>query len=215
MKKANLSEQVYEHIKNMILNLELKPGDHVPEESVAELLGCSRTPIREALRRLESEGLIFLYPKRFAAVAHYDDDAIRNIGELRLAQDILAGQLALYYGSMSDFEELQELVKKCEEGARTGNMYERIKLDIEFHLKIAEISRNKTLIKKQRELYLVIYLIQISKYTDVEHSMQQIQHHQEILEALVKHDAKTLKKLICAHLKEFFNISDTLIKEFL
>lgn len=214
MNKGNLSQQAYKHIKHMILNLEIKPGDRIPEESIANQLGSSRTPIREALRKLENDGLIFLYPKCFAEVAHYDEDTIRHIGELRLAQDILAAQLALYYGSNADFSKLRQLAQKCENEARTGNIYNRIKLDIDFHLGIAQISRNQILIKSQQQLYLRIHLIQISKYTDIKNSLKQIQHHQEIIDALINGDSQKVREVICDHLKDFFNIPNSIIEQY-
>ncbi|MBV7276548.1 GntR family transcriptional regulator [Clostridium sp. PL3] len=214
MKKSNLGEQAYEHIKDMILNLEIKPGERIPEESIANQLGSSRTPIREALRKLENDGLIFLYPKCFAEVAHYNEDTIRQIGELRLAQDILSAQLALHYGSNADFSNLRQLAQKCEDGARTGNIHDRIKLDMDFHLGITKISRNQILIKSQQELYLRIHLIQVSKYTDIEHSLKQIQHHQELIEALINRDSEKARKVICNHLKDFFNIDNSIIEQY-
>lgn len=213
--KNNLSIQAYERIKEMILHLEIKPGERIPEEKIANQLGSSRTPIREALRQLANDGLVYIYPKRFAEVAHYDHETIRQIGALRLSQDILSAQLALHYGSNADFALLKKLAQECEQGARIGNVYDRIKLDCDFHIGIAQISCNQMLIKYQRELYLRIHLIQVTKYTGVEDSLKQIQHHQAIIEALSVRDLTKTRKIICKHLQDFFDIDQVLVEQYL
>ncbi|MBS4959895.1 MAG: GntR family transcriptional regulator [Clostridiales bacterium] len=215
MGKKNLSVEAYEHIKQMILHVEIKPGERIPEEKIAGQLGSSRTPIREALRKLSNEGLVYLYPKRFAEVAHYDQDSIREIGALRLSQDMLSAQLALHYGSNADFVYLRSLADKCEEGARIGNIYDRIRLDCEFHLGIAHIGGNQLLVKFQQELYQRIHLIQISKYSGIEDSLMQIQHHHAIVDALTARDFDKTKKIICNHLQNFFDIDRALINQYL
>ena len=213
--KKNLSAEAYEHIKQMILHLEIKPGERIPEEKIANQLGSSRTPIREALRKLSAEGLVYLYPKRFAEVAHYTQESIRQIGALRLSQDILSAQLALHYGSNADFAYLRTLADKCEEGARIGNIYDRIKNDCDFHLGIAQISGNQMLIKYQQELYMRIHLIQISKYSSIEDSLMQIHHHRDIVDALTNRDFDRTKKIICNHLQNFFDIDKALINQYI
>lgn len=70
---ASLTEPVYDHILNLILNMELKPGDRIPEVTIAQELGVSRTPVRNALKQLENEGLVVIYPNRFVQVATYDE----------------------------------------------------------------------------------------------------------------------------------------------
>ena len=162
--KETLSNMVYNDIKNKILHLEFHPKERISEESIAQQTGISRTPIREALRQLSNDGLITIYPKRYAEVAYYDNEMIRQIGTLRLSQDILAAQLAMYYGSDSDFDALDSIAKKCEEAGRQDDVYGRFQLDSEFHLKITEIGQNDLLLKYQKELYLKVHLIQIIKY---------------------------------------------------
>src|SRR5690554_1829361 len=100
--KKSLSEMAYDKIKEMILHLEIKPGERIPEERITEIVKCSRTPVREALRKLNEEGLVVSYPGRYSEVAKYSKEDIKKIGELRLAQDLLACQLAIRHGSNSE-----------------------------------------------------------------------------------------------------------------
>ena len=104
----------YEQIKYMIFHMELLPGARIPELQLSARLDLSRTPIHDALRRLESEGLVRIGHNRGATVAVFTDEEIREIGAIRLSQDILCAQLASYYGSASDFDRLDSLSDACE-----------------------------------------------------------------------------------------------------
>lgn len=214
-KKKSMSEQVYEQIKKMILHLEIKPGERIPEESITDLVNCSRTPVREALRKLNEEGLVTLYPGRYSEVAYYNNDIVKKIGELRLSQDLLSCQLAIRNGSNSDFRILKELAEMCELNAKKGNIYERISFDTKFHLQIAKIGGNELLIHNQEKLYMKIHLIQISRYTNIEDSIEQIGKHKEIIESLYDRDYERIKKLVCLHLEEFYEIDQEIIDMYL
>lgn len=200
------SELAYEQIKQMIFHMELMPGDRVPEMQVAAKLSISRTPIHDALRKLEAEGLVRIERNRGAAVTQFSDAEVKEIGTLRLSQDILSAQLAAYYGCASDFDRLQTIAAECEAAAADGNIYGRIQKDTEFHMEIARISGNSQLIERQFEIYQQIHLIQISKYTDVEHSLIQIHHHKPLITAIRSGDLEEARRLICQHIKDFYRI---------
>ena len=206
--KGNLSEQAYDQIKNMILHLAIKPGERIPEEKLTGVIKGSRTPVREALRKLSEEGLVNIYPGRFSEVAYYDQEAVKQIGLIRLSQDLLSCQLAIKYGSNADFDLVSQLAEKCEMGAKNGNIYERIAFDSELHLQIARISGNEFLIKNQEKLYQIIHLIQIAKYTGIKDSVMQIANHKDIIEALYKRDYKMIKVATTKHLQSFYNIDE-------
>jgi len=210
-KGKSMSEHAYEELKRMILHLHIKPGEHIQEERITELLGCSRTPVREALRKLNIEGLVTIYPSSHSEVTYFDDNSIRRIGELRLAQDVLSCQLAILYGSNYDFAKLTDLTKKCEASAKDGNIYERIVFDNRFHLEIAKIGGNELLYRNQEKLYMKVHLIQISRYTNIEDSLEQISIHYDIIKALYERNYNKIRKLTCLHLKNFYSIQQNII----
>jgi DNA-binding GntR family transcriptional regulator len=209
------SDYAYEEIKNMIFRMELLPGDRIPEMQIAAKLGISRTPIHDALRRLQAEDLVIIRSNRGAEVRFFTDDEVKDIGAIRLAQDILSIKLAAYYGCASDFDKLRAIADACEAAAASGNKYERIRLDMDFHLYITEIGRNERLLQQQRSLYQQVHLIQISKYTDVHHSLMQISHHLPLIEAIQRGNISEANKLAALHLKDFFRIEPYLIKQYL
>lgn len=194
--------------------MELLPGSHIPELQVSAKLSISRTPIHDALRRLETEGLVTISQNRGAFVSQFTDDEIREIGAIRLSQDILASQLASYYGSAADFEQLYRLVELCEETSAKGDVYGRIQTDLGFHLAIAKLSGNSRLISQQQALYQQIHLIQISQYVDVSHSLVQIHHHKPIVDAICNGDLEQIRTLYFHHLKNFYHLDPYLVKCF-
>lgn len=203
---GNLVEVVYEHIKEMILKRQILCGERIPEEKIAKQLGVSRTPIREALRRLSNEGIINIYPRRFAEVITFDDKSIKDLGIIRISLDTLAAQLAIHNGSNADFLKLKELADECYEAAKAGDVFNRIKKDCDFHLMLTQIAANPTLMKFQKELYLKIHLLQVTKYVDVKDSLKKIQHHHLIVEKLMERNVDDVMKIIQSHLAEFYNI---------
>ncbi|HHZ01359.1 MAG TPA: GntR family transcriptional regulator [Tissierellia bacterium] len=213
--KKSLSEMAYDKIKEMILHLEIKPGERIPEERITEIVKCSRTPVREALRKLNEEGLVVSYPGRYSEVAKYSKEDIKKIGELRLAQDLLACQLAIRHGSNSELSVLKKISEKCRISAEKGNIFERIYYDSMFHLEITKIGKNQLLLENQTKLYMRIHLIQISKYTNIEDSITQISKHKDIIDALYSRDDKKARSLVCHHLKDFYDIDEEIINMYL
>lgn len=195
----------------MIFGMELLPGARVPELQISAKLSISRTPIHDALRRLAAEGLVKIGPRRGAVVASFTEEEIHDIGAIRLSQDILAAQLASYYGSASDFDQLMRLAVACEQAAANGDVYSRIRMDSDFHMQISRISGNNRLIELQYAIYQQIYLIQISKYTDIENSLIQIHHHKPLVEAIRNRDQEEIRALICQHIKDFHGVEPYLL----
>lgn len=202
----------YDRIKEMIFQMELLPGSPIPELQIAAKLSIGRTPIHDALCRLVSEGLVTIGPNRRAAVTCYNDAEISEIGAVRMSQDILSAQLASYYGSAADFDQLEQLAQKCEEVSTKGDIYGRIQIDADFHLGIAKISGNARLIALQYATYQQIHLIQVAKYTDVEHSLIQIHHHMPLVSAIRNGNLNEARILICDHIKDFYRIDPYILK---
>jgi len=209
---SSQSAAAYERIKDMIFHMELLPGARIPELQISSKLSISRTPIHDALRRLEAEGLVTIGHNRGASVTCFSDEEIREIGTIRLSQDILAAELAAHYGSAADFEVLCNLADGCEQAAARGDVYERIRTDCDFHLAISKISGNSRLINQQYAVYQQVHLIQISKYTDVEHSLLQIHHHRPMVEAIRGGRLDEVRELICQHTKDFYRIDPYLLR---
>lgn len=195
----------------MIFHMELLPGERIPELLIAEKFSLSRTPIHDALRHLAADGLVTISRNRGAAVRRFSAKEVREIGTIRLSQDILSAKLASYYGNTAAFDHLRNLAEANQDAAAKGNIYLRIKIDNDFHLEIAKISGNQHLYNLQYELYQQIYLVHILRYIDIKNSLIQIGHHLPLVEAIRKADMDRITQLICEHLKDFYQIDSFIL----
>ena len=197
------SQAVYEYILNKILTLEFSPGSRIPEEMIASQMGTSRTPIREALRRLATEGLILLFPNRYAQVVEFTEKDIYDLGVMRIFLDIVASRLAILNGSNADFFKLSAIAKKCDIAAIELDMRRQITLDSEFHFELANISGNSVLKKIQSELNLKVCLLQAIRFEGVE---RRVYYHKKIVEAIMARDIARASKSVIDHLSAFYSI---------
>ncbi len=147
-KKAKLKEKVYSIMKSRILNFELKPGEKFFETEISEKLGVSRTPIREALNRLEHEGLVKSLPNKGYSVSDLTITEIEELFEIREVLEILALRAAAKNARREDWIHLEETVKK-KNLHQNEDLEERhgqsFKEAHEFHQEIARISGKETL----------------------------------------------------------------------
>lgn len=205
---VGLSEPAYNHILHMIMTKQLLPGERIPETKIAQEFNISRTPVRDAMRQLANEGLIEIFPNRFAQVREYSDSAIAEIGTLRVALDTMAIKLASLYGSRANFLNLAEIAEQCADALEHNDGVERRRLDCDFHMELARISGNNLLIKFQKELYLRVQYIILHHPHAVVDELHHIRQHYEIAEALMNQDEKKATEIILDHLTSFYNLKD-------
>lgn len=204
---AVLGDMVYEHIKEMILRKEIASGEKIPEKQIEEKLNVSRTPVREAVRRLSSDGLVQVYPNRYSEVATFDDAAIIELGTMRLSMDCFAAQLAVQNGSNRDFQELLNLAEECEKANQNEDLYSRIDYDCRFHMKLVEIGGNRLLLDCQNRLFLRTRLLQTTILMSTASAACDSEQHLAIVDALFKRDVEQVLKNIIDHLGAFYNIN--------
>lgn len=208
MQNQNLNETVYQYILNQILSMNIKPGDKIQEAKISNELGISRTPIREALRRLANDGIVHIYPRRIAEVALWDDETIRQIGLLRIHLDLLAVKLAVHHGSNSDFQKMFEHSKLCLTSANSQNLAERIREDCNFHCDLSRISKNSQLYEFSQNIYLKIEFIQSWRGTFLEEPFEQHRQHEAIYQALLDRNVKLASELIMKHHIHFHDLEN-------
>ena len=199
---ASLTEPVYDHILNLILNMELKPGDRIPEVTIAQELGVSRTPVRNALKQLENEGLVVIYPNRFVQVATYDDEMIQI---MRIAVDSMAVRLAIFRGSNEDFHRLRTLAEKCCIIDENAGRLERIRNDYLFHLQLSIIARNPVLEKYQSQFLRQMEVMLSYRFVE---AMTASVTHLMIADAIEARDEELAVKLTATHLAEFYHLKE-------
>lgn len=209
-KNLSIAESVYDYIVELILTQQIKPGERIPEADVGQKLGVSRTPVREAIRRLESEGLVVVSTNRCVEVISFDEQSLVNIGVMRLALEQTSIRLAVYRGSNEDFNQLYEIAAACNEAAQAGKVSERIHLDTKFHLALAQIGNNPLLVRYLTQLLRQVELIQSTRYVDASDAVIQISDHYPIVDALVARDEKKALEISSRAIIEYYHLDTQL-----
>lgn len=202
----SIKKQVYEYIRDMILTLQIKPGEKIPESSIAATLGISKGPVREAIRLLSWEGLIEITPNRSATVTVIDENAVQELALVRWQHDELAIPLAIYNGSIREFAELRELAEACIAANEAGDILRRHALDAQFHLKIIEIGKNKLLYSLYNRIILMIQLWQTLHVTSPDNLKEGLEQHLRIVDCLENHQTEEALHMVHNHTKISYNV---------
>ncbi len=211
-----LREIVYEELKRQILVGEIAPGTRMMEVELAEEMGVSRTPIREAIRKLEKEGLVNIEPRRGAYASEISVKDMVDVLEVR--QDLEGMAAALAARKVTD-EEKQAFVKvnsDYEEAIKNGNTEEIIRCDELFHQLIVSYSGNKTLNQLLSQVQELALRFRYIYYDDFSRYEKMPREHEHIEEAILSGDAEKARIVAEEHvskLKEFvINESSYLFK---
>lgn len=186
-----LRDVVFNTLRQAILTGELKPGERLMEIHLANKLGVSRTPIREAIRKLELEGLVTMIPRRGAEVAQITEKSMNDVLEVRRAVDALCVELACE--RISD-EALQNLKVACDEFAeqvKTKDVKKIAQADVALHNIIVEATGNQRLISLVNTLSEQMYRYRFEYIKDFSQHESLIEEHRVIYESIVKKDKKT------------------------
>ena len=164
-----LRDVVFNTLREAILHGELKPGERLMEISLANRLGVSRTPVREAIRKLELEGLVIMIPRKGAQVAQITEQDLNDVLEVRLGLEELAMQFAC---ERIDEEHLQEIARAAqdfEDLMEEGDITDLAQADVYFHELIYQATQNQRLIQ-------------------IINNLREAREHQEIYQALKERD---------------------------
>lgn len=205
MERQSLADMVASHIKNLILTSKIKGGERILEDAVAKSFGVSRTPIREALRKLEKYGLIKIYPHRYAEVIKLDHDDKQHIMELRIPLDTLAIRLLAPKAGESDYESLLRYAEACNEAALSGDVAACFENDSLFHMEISRLTGNPYLYEIAQNLDVKVQLLRTITYVSIDEIREGIRHHIPIAQAIRDRDAEKAVSLMSEHLNSFYS----------
>ena len=201
-----LREVVYDELKRRILVGEIEPGTRMMEVELAEDMGVSRTPVREAIRKLEKEGLVTIEPRRGAYASDISIKDVIDVLEVRQGVDGMAAAFASGKLTEEQHEELQKVLEDYRRAVENEDIEQMIKNDEKFHSLIVKYSGNKTLMRifsTVQELALrfrYIYYDDFNRYEDMP------MEHQQIEEAIYSGDRQAANLAAGEHvlrLKEF------------
>ncbi|MGB9866871.1 MAG: GntR family transcriptional regulator [Bacillota bacterium] len=140
-----LTDQAYQRIKKAILSLSLSPEQPLVETAIAQQLGVSKTPVRDALRRLEKEGLVVFYPYKGFYVAPISREDVREVYQLRGVLEGFAARVAAQSMSQDDLQALEQLLRQAEEALAQSKEAQCRELGKQFHRALVHAVRNRRL----------------------------------------------------------------------
>lgn len=195
-----LRDLVFITLREAILQGKLEPGERLMEIALANQLGVSRTPIREAIRKLEIEGLVINAPRRGAVVAEITLKDLRDVLEVRRNLENLAVKLACEKANEQDIRELKELHRSFISTLKNEDLTEVAQADVKFHDKIYEITDNKRLIQILSNLREQMYRYRFEYIKDEIHRRVLVDEHAMIIEGIENKDVDTAKKYMEIHI---------------
>ncbi|HHV96332.1 MAG TPA: GntR family transcriptional regulator [Clostridiaceae bacterium] len=196
-----LREVIFSTLREAIIMGELKPGERLMEVQLAEKMGVSRTPVREAIRKLELEGLVVMIPRRGAHVARLTEKDIMDVLEVRATLDGLATALATERINEDEIKELKHVQSQLENYVEKGNLQGVIKKDIEFHDVIYKASKNDKLMQIANNLREQVYRFRVIYLKDFGNNEEVIREHNEICSAILSRDPNLARESAHKHIK--------------
>ena len=195
-----LRDVVFNTLRQAILRGELKPGERLMEIQLANKLGVSRTPIREAIRMLEQEGLAVTIPRKGAEVAKMTEKDMEDVLQIREALDELAAKIACEQISEEQLEELVATMHEFEESTKTDNVKKIAEADVKFHDIIYQSTGNPKLVNMLNNLREQMYRYRVEYLKDVESRKTLVEEHYAVYRALKARNQQQAVKDICIHI---------------
>lgn len=195
-----LRDVVFNTLRKAILTGELKPGERLMEIHLANRLGVSRTPIREAIRKLELEGLVVMMPRRGAVVAQITEKSLKDVLEVRKALDALCVKLACERINDTDKQSLKQACDEFEKQIKTGDVTAIAAADVAFHDIIVQATENQRLIQLINNLSEQMYRYRFEYIKDESGHQNLIDEHRDIYQSIMNNNQEQAAKAAELHI---------------
>lgn len=195
-----LRDVVFNTLRQAILKGELEPGERLMEIQLAERLGVSRTPIREAIRKLELEGLVNMVPRKGAEVASITEKDLNDVLEVRCTLEELAVELACNKITKEQIDSLNVALDEFREVCHNQQLTEIAEKDVKFHDIIFEATGNTRLIQMLSNLREQMYRYRVEYLKDKHLYDRLIKEHESIAKNIIESNVEEAKKDIRNHI---------------
>ena len=195
-----LRDVVFNTLRQAILRGELKPGERLMEIQLANKLGVSRTSIREAIRKLELEGLVLMIPRKGAEVAEITEKSLRDVLEVRRALEELSVQLACEKITKEEIRELERVAKEFQQVVKSSDITEIAEVDVRFHDIIYTATDNQKLIQLLNNLREQMYRYRVEYLKRDGVFPQLIAEHEAIIRHIENNEKEKATEVMCRHI---------------
>jgi len=199
-KRKSLREEVYESLKKSILHGKLRGGQRLIEETLANQIGISRTPVREAFHKLERDDLVTRLPKGGFAVREFTKEDVEEIFGIRSALESYASYLASLHITLEKISQLEKKVKELEDALEKRDDEKFIQLNTEFHDLIYKSCKSKKLIEMINNFRDYFYRYRSALIHTEKGMNYSIEDHRRMLEAMKKKNPRLVERLVRNHL---------------
>ena len=199
-KRPSLGEEAVERLRELILLEKLPPGLALNERDISEKLGISRTPVREAIRQLEIDGLVSYSETRRPYVADPPLSQLSDWLNVQGALEGLAGELACQKATDEELKKIAELQDHMVELAESEDRYRLFGIDMQFHSAIVAAADNPALAETHRTFNARLWRARFVSAKQMANQASQIRKHQDIVEALLARDGMAASKALRHHL---------------
>lgn len=200
-----LREVVFEALREAILGGTLLPNERLMEVQLAEELGVSRTPVREAIRKLELEGFVVMIPRKGAYVAGISLKDVADVFEIRAALEGLAAGLAAERITEEELEELERILVRKSEAIDQNDLEKLIEIDTQFHEGLYQASRNEKLTQLINNLREQIQRFRATSLSTPGRMREALEEHKKIVEAISERNITRAQELAQEHIENAEN----------
>ncbi len=199
--RQSLHDELVQRLRSMVIEGDLTPGSRVPERVLCERFAVSRTPLREAMKVLASEGLLELTPHRGAVVPCLTLEDLEEVFPVLGALEGLAGELACKHVTEEDLAEVRALHYQMVLHYQRSELPEYFRLNQAIHEKIMAVAGNATLLDQHRSLAGRVRRARYQANMSAGRWKHAVEEHEEILKALTARDAERLGRILKQHLQ--------------
>ncbi|MCI6859026.1 MAG: GntR family transcriptional regulator [Eubacterium sp.] len=195
-----LRDVVFNTLRQAIITGEFAPGERLMEISLANRLGVSRTPVREAIRKLELEGLVIMIPRKGAQVARITEKNLRDVIEIRTVLEEFAAGLACERITADGIAQLKNVHQQFIKSVENGDILDIVDKDELFHDTIFRATDNNRLLSIINNLREQFYRFRMEYVKDIRQRSKLVEEHRELLDAISSRDSARAKDLMHTHL---------------
>jgi DNA-binding GntR family transcriptional regulator len=208
-----LRDVVFNTLREAILRGELVPGERLMELQLASKLGVSRTPIREAIRMLEQEGLAITIPRKGAIVAGMTEKEMQDVLEIREALEELSVQVACDKITDEEIAQLRKNMKNFQRSLETGDLKKMAQADVEFHDVIYQATDNQKLINMLNNLREQMYRYRVEYLKNPDNHQQLLDEHEAIYQGIVARDKEAVTAMMREHISNQVDVVKNIIRK--
>jgi DNA-binding GntR family transcriptional regulator len=193
---------VYEYLFNAIRTGDIKPGQTLTERGLAEKIGVSRTPVREAIRKLEEQGIVTHEPHKGVKVITLSEEKVTQLYDVRELLEGLAARRLAEHPAPGKIEELRNFIERAEIEAVANNIKELAGINSEFHLALARLSGNVYLEAIMKMLQTQISLLMSASLSASGRPLQNIEEHKMLIDAIRSGDGEFAESIAKHHVRK-------------